>query len=401
MNTSIVYLLNADTILFDIMKFFPLVFFIVCIVIVVKTTHDINNKETGGKADKMDNLSEKNSKADPSYTQYHPNIENRVQPKKVDYTAPYTTNENTAPQENKSSSKLFTSKDFIKEDATPIPEKKPEVQKNLLYSEHEIRKAQQDRINRVKAKRQAAQNNSPLQTDKEPENKLPVKRADNKKPWGTVIALSVMCFFASLCGAALKPELAPAVLGAAVVVSGIILEAIHKGGNRVYQNYTVIMGILYIAVGMVYQTRDIDGYGGICVAAAMIGLFFTGLNLIAKPAEHLARMIGCSEAVIAKVCNVTRHVKETEDEYSGTFHKTFTYSMSFMYEYNGYRYITGYPGQFDKEPIRDSLIGIYVNPRCPAEIYITREESEQSLNMIFPSIIIGIISVAVMMSFYN
>ena len=32
MNTSIVYLLNADTILFDIMKFFPLVFFIVCIV---------------------------------------------------------------------------------------------------------------------------------------------------------------------------------------------------------------------------------------------------------------------------------------------------------------------------------------------------------------------------------
>ncbi|MBQ5440445.1 MAG: hypothetical protein IIT49_06650, partial [Clostridia bacterium] len=72
-----------------------------------------------------------------------------------------------------------------------------------------------------------------------------------------------------------------------------------------------------------------------------------------------------------------------------------------MYEYNGYLYITGYPGQFDKEPIRDSLIGIYVNPRCPAEIYITREESEQSLNMIFPSIIIGIISVAVMMSFYN
>ena len=407
MNTAAIYLLDADTILFDIMKLFPLLFFVVCIIIVIKSTYDLNtnernnsNKPSGGKSDKMDNLAEKNGKADPSYTQYHTNIENRVQPKKVDYTAPYTTNENSVPQKSESTSKLFTPQDFIKEDTTSIPENKPEVKKELLYSEHEIRKARQDRINRVNAKRQAAQNSAP-QTEPKPENKLPVKKGDNKKPWGAVIALSVMCFFASLCAAALQPEFAPAVLGAAVVLSGIILEAIHKGGNRVYPNYTLIMGVLYIAVGMVYRTRNIDGYGGICAAAAMMGLFFTGAILIAKPIEYGARMVKCSESVIAKVNNVTRHVHRVEEQYSGRKLDYYTYSMSIMYEYDGYRYITGYPGEFDKEPVRDARIGIFVNPRYPSEIYYNGEESEHSLSLVLPSIIVGIISVAVMMTVYN
>ncbi|MEE3450508.1 MAG: hypothetical protein VZR27_07400 [Acutalibacteraceae bacterium] len=71
--------------------------------------------------------------------------------------------------------------------------------------------------------------------------------------------------------------------------------------------------------------------------------------------------------------------------------------MSFKYEYNGYRCITGYPGAFDKAPAVDSLIQIYINPRFPSEIYITKEESEHSLAMILPSIIIAIVSGVIMM----
>ena len=45
MNTAAIYLLDADTILFDIMKLFPLLFFVVCIIIVIKSTYDLNTNE--------------------------------------------------------------------------------------------------------------------------------------------------------------------------------------------------------------------------------------------------------------------------------------------------------------------------------------------------------------------
>lgn len=283
----------------------------------------------------------------------------------------------------------------------------PEINKERLYTPWELEQMKKEKARQRMQRRQAriAQNNpektAEQQTEESTENSpkeekpsAPLSAGEKKIPYGTLITMGIISGIAVSGVAVLNMPMLPMSVGIALMITGLVMEIRHKMGNRVFEHYLVIMGVIYVVLEKIAYDRGTSAENGVPIFIAMCALIWCFYQLVAKPIESLTRKIVCTEIVGAVISdyNSIKHTQSQGDEMIVFY----TYLPIYTYEYNNIRYRTAAQEQVSKIPVKGAQYGLRINPRCPFEVYDRSNPGSINAEKVFVSLIIVIISIIVL-----